>query len=112
MKRGEVWWADLGPPSGSEAGYRRPVLIVSANALNDSGLKTVLTAPLTSNLSREQFPTCVRLSKQSTGLSKPSVALLHLVAATNKQVLSSCSGKLSNDSMAKVDALLRLVLGL
>jgi mRNA interferase MazF len=28
MIRGELWWADFGIPFGSEAGYRRPVLIV------------------------------------------------------------------------------------
>jgi mRNA interferase MazF len=28
MIRGEIWWADFGIPSGSEAGFRQPVLIV------------------------------------------------------------------------------------
>ena len=28
IKRGEIWWADLGEPKGSEPGYRRPVLVV------------------------------------------------------------------------------------
>jgi mRNA interferase MazF len=112
MKRGEIWWADLGEPSGSEAGYRRPVLIVSANGINDSTLKTILTVPLTANLNREYLPTSVRLSRQTTGLSKPAVALLHLVTATNKLILTSRSGRLPEETMTKVDSLLRLVLGL
>ena len=32
MTRGEIWWADLGVPFGSEPGFRRPVLIVQADS--------------------------------------------------------------------------------
>lgn len=28
MQRGEIWWADLPTPVASEAGYRKPVLII------------------------------------------------------------------------------------
>ena len=28
MYRGEIWWANLSNPVGSETGYRRPVLII------------------------------------------------------------------------------------
>jgi mRNA interferase MazF len=28
MYRGEIWWANLPNPIGSEPGYRRPVLII------------------------------------------------------------------------------------
>jgi len=34
LKRGEVYWADLAPRSGSEQQGRRPVIIVSNDALN------------------------------------------------------------------------------
>ena len=32
ISQGEVWWADLGDPSGSAPGYRRPVVVVSAHS--------------------------------------------------------------------------------
>jgi mRNA interferase MazF len=35
VEQGEVWWADLGDPIGSEPGYRRPVVIVGLD--QDSG---------------------------------------------------------------------------
>ena len=33
MYRGEIWWADLPNPVGSEPGYRRPVLVVQVEGL-------------------------------------------------------------------------------
>ena len=50
MRRGEIWWASVAKPNGSEPGYRRPVLIVQVNAFNRSKIPTVLVATLTSNL--------------------------------------------------------------
>ena len=52
MNRGEIWWADLAEPRGSEPGSRRPVLIVQDDLLNRSRLKTLMVVPLTSNLLR------------------------------------------------------------
>ena len=31
IQRGEIWWASLPEPAGSELGYRRPVLIIQAD---------------------------------------------------------------------------------
>ena len=36
MTRGEIWWADLGVPFGSEPGFRRPVPVVQADSFNRS----------------------------------------------------------------------------
>jgi len=47
IERGEVWWADLDEPSASEPGYRRPVVIVQADAFNRSRLQTTIAVVLT-----------------------------------------------------------------
>lgn len=44
MKRGEVWWADLEPPTG-----RRPVLLLSRNEAYGVR-RLILVAPLTTRL--------------------------------------------------------------
>ena len=44
MNRGEIWWAPLPVPKGSGPGFRRPVLIVSADSFNRSRLATVRLA--------------------------------------------------------------------
>ena len=46
VERGQVWWADLGMPRGSEPGYLRPVVIVQADPLNRSLLGSVMVVPL------------------------------------------------------------------
>ena len=45
MKRGDIWWAKLGPTVGSEIRKNRPCLIVSPDSLNQS-LNTVVVAPV------------------------------------------------------------------
>jgi len=112
MKRGEIWWAELDVPAGSEPGYRRPVLIISSNAYNTSVLATVVTAALTSNLSREDYPGNVRLPARLTGLSKASVVVVTLISTTNRRSLVECVGRLPGDLMQRIDAGLRLSLGL
>ena len=47
ISQGDIWWADLGEPIGSSPGYRRPVLVVQCDALNQSRIGTVLCVPLT-----------------------------------------------------------------
>ena len=37
MRRGEVYWAELAPRSGSEQMGRRPVIILSDDAFNERG---------------------------------------------------------------------------
>jgi mRNA interferase MazF len=112
MRRGELWWASLGPPSGSEPGYRRPVLIVSANRFNDSTLKTVLVMPLTRSLLRADQPGNVRLPVKGTGLREPSVVIGSQVNTVNKITLAERIGRVPDDLMGAVEEQLRLVLAL
>jgi mRNA interferase MazF len=100
-------------PRGSEPGYRRPVVIVSSNPLNESGFKTVLTIPVTGNLTRERYRGNVRLpANKETGLSRPSVAIVSLVNTTNRNLFLHRLGRVPDDLMGDIDRGLRLVLAL
>ncbi len=112
MRRGEIWWAAFGDPIGSEPGYGRPAIIVSSNTINASALKTVLTVPVTGNLSREHFDTSVRLPRRGTGLAAASVAIVNQVGVTNKRVLVERIGRVPDALMDDIDLRLRLVLAL
>jgi PemK-like, MazF-like toxin of type II toxin-antitoxin system len=50
ISQGEIWWADLPAPTGSGPGFRRPVVVVQSDALNQSRISTAICVPLTSNL--------------------------------------------------------------
>jgi len=103
ISQGEVWWADLAAPAGSEPGYRRPIVVVQGDAFNRSAIRTVVSVPLTSNLRWADAPGNVRLPARSTGLPRESVAHVSQVITLDKTVLTERVGKLSR---AKVDLLL------
>jgi mRNA interferase MazF len=52
MKRYEIRWAALDPTRGGEIAKRRPVVIVSLDALNEH-LSTVTVCPLTTTIHRD-----------------------------------------------------------
>lgn len=112
MQRGEVWWASLSEPSGSEPGYRRPCLIVSANSFNVSRIRTVLAAVITSNLRLADAPGNVRLPVRGTGLSKPSVVNVSQIITVDKTCLTERIGRVPHNLLALVDDGLRQVLSL
>ena len=74
ISQGEIWWADLPAPTGSGPGFRRPVVVVQSDALNQSRISTAICVPLTSNLKWALAPGNVSLSARVTGLPKDSVA--------------------------------------
>jgi mRNA interferase MazF len=85
IEQAEVWWADLDEPTGSEPGYRRPVIVVQGNALNRSRIGTAVCVPLTSNLRWADAPGNVLLPSHETGLAQDSVANVSLIVALDKQ---------------------------
>ena len=103
ISQGEIWWANLAEPSGSEPGYRRPVVVVQGDPFNRSAIGTVVSVPLTSTLRWADAPGNVRLSARSTGLPRDSVANVSQIVTLDKARLAERVGKLSP---AKVDLVL------
>jgi mRNA interferase MazF len=112
VRRGEVWWADLGEPAGSEPGYRHPVVVVQEDELNRSRLATTVVALLTSNLRRAEAAGNVLCSARLTGLPKESVVNVSQLATVDKSALVERVGALPPRLMRQVDDGLRLALGL
>lgn len=111
IAQGEVWWADLAEPSGSEPGFRRPVVVVQCDAFNRSRIATAVCVPLTSNLRWAQAPGNVYLEAATTGLSKDSVANVSQLVALDRAVLDERVGRLSDRELGLVFAGIDVVLG-
>lgn len=111
VAQGEVWWADLGEPTGSEPGFRRPVVIVQGEAFNRSRIATVVCVPLTSNLRWAQAPGNTELDPRDTGLPKPSVANASQILTLDRAVLSECVGRIPAQKLALLLAGIDVVLG-
>lgn len=92
IAQGEVWWADLGEPRGSEPGYRRPVIVIQSDAFNRSRLATVACVALTSQLKWADAPGNVRLSARTTGLDRDSVANVSQIVTLDRDALTDRAG--------------------
>lgn len=112
MRRGEIWWASLPAPRGSEPGYRRPIVVVQSDQFNESRISTVIVAILTSNLRLAAAPGNVLLDRHETGLHRDSVLNLSQVLTVDKSFLTERVGILSVRNVAAMDAGLKLVMGL
>jgi mRNA interferase MazF len=111
ISQGDIWWADLSEPVGSEPGFRRPVLVVQGEALNLSRIATAICVPLTSNLKWGDAPGNVVLKAKATGLRKDSVANVSQIVAVDKDMLTERAGKVQQRHLDLVFAGLDLVLG-
>ena len=112
MTRGEIWWADLGVPFGSEPGFRRPVLIVQADSFNRSRISSVLCVPFTTNLRLADAPGNIHLSAVESGLSKDSVLVVSQLNCIDRARLVERQGRLRHVELTEVETGLRLVLAL
>jgi mRNA interferase MazF len=111
-ERGEIWWADLPDPLGSEPGYRRPLLIIQSDFFNQSRIRTVIAVGLTTNLRVASSPGNVPLARGQGGLTKDCVVNVSQLLTVDRNVLSERIGALAPRIMDRVDAGLRLVLDL
>ena len=103
IAQGEIWWADMPEPTGSEPGFRRPVLVVQSDAFNRSNIATVVCVALTANLRWESAPGNVLLAAKVTGLERDSIANVSQIVTLDRAELTSRVGKLPR---AKFEALL------
>ena len=111
--RGDVYYADLGAPTGSCQCGLRPVLVVSNDTVNIHA-PVITVVPITSRHKAMYMPTHVLLPKQAvTGLKHTSVALVDRVTTIDKAQLLSHVGRVLDDSlMEKVAQALQLQLGI
>lgn len=114
MKRGDVYWADLTPRSGSEQTGRRPVILVSSDGFNQSpGWRSVLVVPVsTSAAQARRGPTVVEIPGGMAGLAKASVAVCHQVTTLDRAKLSKRIGLLPPDLVENLDDGLKAALDL
>ncbi|MDE3089253.1 MAG: type II toxin-antitoxin system PemK/MazF family toxin [Chloroflexota bacterium] len=112
VQRGEIWWANLPDPVGSEPGFRRPVLVIQSDEFNQSRIATVIAAVITSNVRLSQAPGNVFLPQRATGLPKDSVANVSQVITLDKNLLTERVGTLSATLLTRVEDGLRLAMSL
>lgn len=111
IKKGDLYFADLSPVTGSEQGGVRPVLVVQ----NDVGNKfspTIIVAAITSRRNKADLPTHVEIEADGNGLSKNSVVLLEQLRTIDKRRLRERIGTIDKTRLPEVDEALSVSLGI
>jgi len=103
MRRGEIWWAELAPPTG-----RRPVLLLSRNEAY-AVRELVLVAPLTTRI--RGIASEVPLGPEE-GLPRTCVVNLDVITTIAKSSLCERLTSLSAEKVKAVEAALHFALGL
>jgi mRNA interferase MazF len=115
MRRGDIVWVDLDPAQGQEAAKRRPAVVVSNDGANRTagslGRGVVTVVPVTGNTTRV-YPFQVLLPAGSCGLPKASKAQAEQVRSVAVGRIGAVAGRLPPDLVSRLDAALRLHLGL
>ncbi|NJD01748.1 MAG: type II toxin-antitoxin system PemK/MazF family toxin [Ruminiclostridium sp.] len=110
IQQGDIYWIDLGEPSGSEPGYMRPHVVIQNNIFNISKINTVVVCSLTTNLSRANSPGNVLLNPDEGNLPKQSVVNVTQVFTVDKNDLIEKIGKVSPKRIKEILSGIDLVL--
>ncbi len=119
ISRGEIYFVNLSPTHGREQAGRRPVLVVSADAINRQPLVvTVVVGTDAKNVPRD-YPTNVRVTAKETGLPIDTVFLCFQVRSLDPARFfdptthhPNLAGTMPPARMVEVERALRLVLNL
>jgi mRNA interferase MazF len=108
--QGDVFWVDLGEPSGSEPGYRHPHVVIQNDVFNRSRIHTVVVCALTSNLRRAKAPGNVLLAEGEANLPQQSVVNVSQIFTVDKRSLGEKIGALSRRRVRQILDGVRLVI--
>jgi mRNA interferase MazF len=119
ISRGQIYFVNLNPTQGREQAGRRPVLVVSVDAINRQPLVIAVVAGTDAKNVPRDYPTNVRVTAKETGLPMDTVFLCFQFRSLDparfydpKTLRPNLAGTLPPGRMAEVDNALRLVLGL
>lgn len=110
MRRGQVYYINLGQPVGSEQGGRRPCVIIQNNAGNEHS-KTVIIAPMTAS-GKKYLPTHVETTNEDKKLFIGSIILTEQIQTIDKSRVEEFVCNLSDNTMRKVDEAIHISLAL
>lgn len=112
MQRGDVFEATLDPVEGSEQGGRRPVVIVSRDAITANS-PVVIVLPMSSLENfKKVYPSQVVLRSNESGLSRDSVVMADQIRTVSKTRLTRFLAHLQEPAIRKIDEVLKLTLAL
>ena len=114
MRRGEVYWADLVPRSGSEQTGRRPVILVSHDGFNQTlSWRSIIVVPISTSPSQgRRGLTIIEIPGGAAGLPQTCFAVCHQVTTLDRGKLTKRIGTLSPEILRLLEEALKAALDL
>ena len=100
-KTGEIWIADLNPRQGTEAGKRRPVLIIQSQALLNANHPSTIILPLTTQLVEEAYPLRIKLPKNKY-LEESDIMIDQIRSIDNSRLVKGPIVRLDDKSLEEI----------
>ena len=110
FRRGDIWTVDLEPVVGSEQGKARPALIIQ-NDIGNVYSPVLIVAALTSG-ENARYDVEVEVKAPEGGLRHNSLVLVNQIRTIDKRRVGRHWGRLSAETMRRVDDAIRISLGL
>ncbi len=109
LTSGDVVTIDLGAPTGHEAGFRHPAVVVTAQRVIDAGASVVQVVPLSSQL--RGFASEVEIDPDlSNGLDRVSTAQCQHVRAVATGRIGDTLGNVGAALLSQIREVLGLIL--
>ena len=110
VRRGDIFYADMGENVGSEQNGMRPVLVLQNDVGNEHS-PTIIVAVLTSKVKKMYMPTHVYVGARF-GLTEESVVLTEQLSTIDRRRLRGYVGTVDRTTMRKVEQAIHISLGL
>ncbi len=110
INQGDIYWIDMGDPTGSGPALLHPHVVVQNNVFNRSRIGTVVVCALTSNLKRASSPGNVLLDSGEANLPKQSIINVSQIFTVDKTDLGEYIGSLSRKRVYEILDGIRLVI--
>lgn len=110
INQGDIYWVDLGDPTGSGPALPHPHVVIQNNVFNRSRIRTVVVCTLTSNLKWASAPGNVLLEPSEANVPKQSVVNVSQLFTVDKADLGEYIGTLSRKRVCEILDGIRLVI--
>ena len=111
VRRGDIFFADLGEGIGSEQNGVRPVLVLQ-NDIGNRYSPTTIVALITSINKKMELPIHYEISSDLSNLPKDSTILLEQIRTIDKKRLLKKVSTLDKDTLAEIDKKVLISLGI
>ena len=110
-RRGEIYLVGFDPTVGHEIQKTRPAVVIQNDISNQHSPITIVAA-ISSQFSDPPFPREVLIEPEESGLPKRSAVIVSQIRSVDRLRLQKRLGRLSGQSLERVDEAIKISLGL